>query len=154
VWKIRRATLEDVPAVVRVFSASRLEALPYLPGLHTEDEIVEGFTRTVFEKNTVCVAEAAGGVIVGFIAFDREFVHHLYLLPDVQRQGLGSELLRTAMEGARRLRLWTFQKNVGAQRFYARHGFRILEATDGSANEEREPDVLMEWRRPARQPEG
>jgi hypothetical protein len=26
------------------------------------------------------------------------------------------------------------------------HGFRAVEFTDGSANEEREPDVLYEWR--------
>jgi GNAT superfamily N-acetyltransferase len=28
-------------------------------------------------------------------------------------------------------------------------GFRFVEATDGSHNEEREPDALFEWRRPA-----
>ncbi len=42
-------------------------------------------------------------------------------------------------------RLWVFQKNEGARRFYERHGFRLVELTDGSRNEEREPDALYEW---------
>ena len=43
------------------------------------------------------------------------------------------------------LELWTFQVNVGARRFYERHGFRAVELTDGSANEEHEPDVRYVW---------
>jgi chorismate mutase len=34
---------------------------------------------------------------------------------------------------------------VPAREFYARHGLVELERTDGSANEERQPDVKMVW---------
>ena len=44
------------------------------------------------------------------------------------------------------LRLWVFQRNTDAIAFYRTCGFREIERTDGSRNEEREPDVLMEWR--------
>jgi hypothetical protein len=43
--------------------------------------------------------------------------------------------------------LWTFQKNVAARRFYEDRGFQAVEETDGSRNEEREPDVHYVWRR-------
>ena len=43
------------------------------------------------------------------------------------------------------LGLWTFQVNSAAVRFYRRHGFRETLRTDGSHNEEQEPDVRMEW---------
>jgi ribosomal protein S18 acetylase RimI-like enzyme len=43
------------------------------------------------------------------------------------------------------LRLWVFQRNEGARAFYAKHGFTEVERTDGAANEEREPDVLLAW---------
>ena len=49
------------------------------------------------------------------------------------------------------IRLYTFQANVGARRFYERHGFVAIEFTDGHANEERCPDVLYELS--ARMPE-
>jgi putative acetyltransferase len=40
-----------------------------------------------------------------------------------------------------------FQKNMPAIRFYTRGGFRLVELSDGSGNEERELDGLNQWRR-------
>ena len=61
-------------------------------------------------------------------------------------KGIGAQLLRLAKrrrpEG---LRLRTFASNVGAQRFYERHGFVEIERTDGRDNEERAPDILYAW---------
>ena len=42
------------------------------------------------------------------------------------------------------LRLWTFQRNAGARRFYERNRFIAVEFGDGSGNEEGEPDVRYE----------
>ena len=67
--------------------------------------------------------------------------------PDQQNQGIGTLLLDKAKE--RRpagFTLWTFQKNVGARRFYERHGLEVVRLTDGEGNEEREPDVQYAWR--------
>jgi hypothetical protein len=43
--------------------------------------------------------------------------------------------------------LWTFQRNAPARRFYEKEGFVAVRETDGSGNEEREPDVLYLWKR-------
>jgi ribosomal protein S18 acetylase RimI-like enzyme len=40
--------------------------------------------------------------------------------------------------------LYTFQQNTGAPRFYERFGFKAVQFTDRSENEERCPDVLYE----------
>lgn len=45
--------------------------------------------------------------------------------------------------------LWTVQRNQSAQGFYKLRGFDVLKQTDGSANEEHEPDVLYWWRKQA-----
>jgi hypothetical protein len=39
----------------------------------------------------------------------------------------------------------TWVVNESAHRFYERHGFEPVEHTDGSGNEEREPDVRYVW---------
>ena len=39
--------------------------------------------------------------------------------------------------------LFTFQRNERARAFYEAHGFRIVNLSDGSRNEEGEPDVLV-----------
>ena len=42
---------------------------------------------------------------------------------------------------------WVFQKNMPAIRFYTRRGFHLVELSDRSGDEGREPDALYEWRR-------
>jgi hypothetical protein len=42
------------------------------------------------------------------------------------------------------VRLYTFQENTGARRFYERHGFVAIQFTNGETNEEHCPDVLYE----------
>jgi ribosomal protein S18 acetylase RimI-like enzyme len=60
--------------------------------------------------------------------------------------GLGTILLEQAkLTLSAPIRLYTFQENVDARRFYTRHGFKEIELTDGALNEEKVPDVLLEW---------
>lgn len=91
------------------------------------------------------VAERDGRV-VGYLMITGDWVDDLFLAPGETGQGIGAALLDLAK--AQRpdgLCLWVFETNHGARRFYRRHGFIELEATDGSGNEERAPDVRMAW---------
>jgi GNAT superfamily N-acetyltransferase len=75
------------------------------------------------------------------------WIEQLYLAPAAVGQGLGSRLLALALaELPGPVRLWTFQANTGARRFYERQGFSAIEFGDGSGNEEGCPDVLYERR--------
>jgi hypothetical protein len=42
-------------------------------------------------------------------------------------------------------RLWVFQANESARRFYEQRACRLVELGDGSGNEEGLPDALYEW---------
>ena len=138
---IRRAQASDVEAVARLFGAVRQTCLPYLPDLHTPDEDLAFFRERVFAECEVWVA----GEIDGFIAFRPGWIDHLYVRPECHRRGIGKTLLALAMKKRAPLRLWVFQRNTAAIGFYRAWGFREIERTDGSRNEEREPDMLMEW---------
>ena len=139
----------DAEAAAPVHRLSFDERLPWLAGLHTPDEDRRFFRDRVLRECTVWGA-VAGEALVGIIAFRAEWVDQLYLLPQWQGRGLGGSLLEIAKRRERRLSLWTFQRNAGARRFYERHGFTAIELTDGSGNEEREPDVLFRWSAEAR----
>ena len=138
---IRRADAQDVEEVARLHRLVLRTNLAFLPDLHTAEEDLRFFRDRVFAQCEVWVA----GDIDGFIAFRAGWVDQLYVRPDRQRHGIGRALLDQAMRTHSPLRLWTFQKNLGAIEFYAAHGFREIERTDGSGNEEREPDILFEW---------
>ena len=143
--RIRAAESGDADAVADVFIAS-FGTLTFLPKLHTDEETVGFITSTVMAKQEVLVAEVAHA-IVGFVAMSHgNHLEHLYVHPDHLGRGIGSTLLeraRTRMPGG--FRLWTFQANAGARRFYERHGLRVVELTDGAGNEEKTPDALYEW---------
>jgi GNAT superfamily N-acetyltransferase len=142
---VRRATPADVDAVARIFRAA-FSGLGFLPTLHTPEEDRAYFGGVVAEDE-VWVAET-GGPPVAFVALSGDMLSHLYVLPGAQGGGVGTRLLELAKERRPQgFALWTFQRNAGARRFYERHGLRLVRLTDGSENEEREPDALYEWRR-------
>jgi ribosomal protein S18 acetylase RimI-like enzyme len=140
----RRAEPGDAEAVADVFLAAYAE-MSYLPELHTAEETRGWIGDVVLSNLEVWVAED-GDRVVGFAALGDDLLEHLYVHPEAQSRGVGTALLALSKE--RRpggLRLWVFQKNVGARRFYERHGFRVAQLTDGRGNEEGEPDALYEW---------
>ena len=121
--------------------------MPHMPDLHTPEEDLAFYTTQVFPNCEMRLAECDGAV-AGFVAWRPGWINHLYLLPEYQRRGLGSLLLAQARAANAELRLWAFQCNTGARRFYEKQGFLIEKETDGSANDERQPDILYRWVRP------
>jgi GNAT superfamily N-acetyltransferase len=86
-------------------------------------------------------------VMTGVIAFRDDWIEQLYVLPEAQGRGVGTELLDVAKRASKRLQLWTFQRNAQARRFYQARGFLQVEQTDGAGNEEKEPDARYLWTR-------
>lgn len=73
------------------------------------------------------------------------WINQMWVTPSLVGKGIGSNLLRHALTVLEPpIRLYTFQANSGARRFYERYGFQAIEFTDGQSNEERCPDVLFE----------
>jgi GNAT superfamily N-acetyltransferase len=99
----------------------------------------------VLATHEVAVAEVDAR-IAAFAALEGDLLGHLYVDPPCQGRGVGSALLDWAKEARPAgLRFWVFQRNESARRFYEARGCRVVELTDGSRNEEREPDALYEW---------
>jgi ribosomal protein S18 acetylase RimI-like enzyme len=145
-FSVRRAASEDAPVLTDIHVRARRESMSYLPDTHSHEEVLEWMREVVLAHDEVWVAEH-GEDVVGFFALSDDLLYHLYVYPELQGQGAGSTLLDLVKElrpGG--FRLWVFQRNGQARGFYERRGLRLVELTDGSENEEREPDALYEWR--------
>ncbi|WP_329278363.1 GNAT family N-acetyltransferase [Streptomyces sp. NBC_01451] len=144
---LRRAAADDAGAAADVLLRSRAAALPTVSWPRSDDEVRDYFRDVVVPHRETWVAEAPStDEIVGVMVLAGDEVSQLYLLPDWRGHGIGDLCLSLAKERSPGgLTLWTFQVNKPAHRFYERHGFVAVEHTDGSGNEEREPDVRYVW---------
>lgn len=138
--QLRSARVSDSRAVARIMRAA-LSSHSWMPTLHSPEEDLAFVADAVLPLMKVIVAERAG-VVLGFIAVKGAWVEQLYLDPPWTGRGIGTALLSTATRGLKEARLYCFQANRGACRFYERHGFRIEARGTGSGNEEGLPDIL------------
>ena len=91
------------------------EQLPYLE----EKVLPENQVLVVLEKST--------SAVIGFMASTPERIAQLYVHVNYQNRGIGSTLVNLAKQrSGGRLRLFTFKANKPAQRFYERHGFKMI----------------------------
>jgi GNAT superfamily N-acetyltransferase len=119
--------------------------MTYLPQLHSATEDIAYSVAAAKYAQSVEVAEVDGH-IVGFSLVHEGVLESLYVLPVMQGQGIGSELLvRAKAANPGGLSLWVFEKNSRARELYGRHGFVEVDRTDGSGNEENEPDLKLHW---------
>jgi len=145
---LRRGSSDDAAAIAEVWLRSRAASVPAIPPpIHTGDEVGTWFEQVVLPTKEVWVTEECGEIIA-LLVLEADWIDQLYVEPDHIAQGLGARLIEVAKQ--RRpagLKLWTFEANAGARRFYERHGFVATGATSGD-NEEGAPDIRYEWCRP------
>jgi ribosomal protein S18 acetylase RimI-like enzyme len=140
-FALRPAIGSDAAAIAKLMRAA-LGSFDWMPVIHTPAENLAFIRDIVLPQQQVTVAEA-GEEIVGFIAVSGDWVEQLYLDPAWTGQGIGSRLLMDATAALPVVRLHCFQANIGARRFYERHGFRAESFGDGTTNEEGLPDILF-----------
>ncbi len=146
----RAATLGDADSVADVYLGSRKELVTCAPLAHSDEAVRDWIRRRLIPEGRTTVA-VVDGLVVGLLAVsnahDCSWIEQLYLLPAWVGRGIGARLLELARSQLPPpIRLYTFQCNERARRFYERYGFRAMRFSDGSRNEEKCPDILYEWR--------
>jgi ribosomal protein S18 acetylase RimI-like enzyme len=152
--EIRRAMPQDAEAVAEVYLTS-IRATYEFPLAHSDDEVRAWIARLLHGPDEAWVALEPGddpgtsssdGRIVGLAVVGSGELDQLYVAPDRLGRGIGRRLLDIAKaRSPDGLRLYTFQVNERARRFYERNGFVAVAFGDGSGNEEGQPDVRYVW---------
>jgi ribosomal protein S18 acetylase RimI-like enzyme len=82
--------------------------------------------------------------VVGMIAYNESEINQLYIHIDYQGIGIGQTLINKVKDkSSGKLTLYTFEVNEIAQRFYEKHGFKVIGR--GHENEENLSDIQYEW---------
>jgi GNAT superfamily N-acetyltransferase len=145
--QIRPALQDDAGGIAEVYLASFADTYEF-PRAHSDAETRRWIAEVLLAEREVWVATAgAEGTIVAMMALSGDMIDQLYVAPEWTGQGIGSRLIGLAQScRPNGLDLYTFQVNRGARRFYERHGFVEVASSDGSQNEEQQPDVRYAWR--------
>ncbi|KDM91638.1 GNAT family acetyltransferase [Photobacterium galatheae] len=137
--------MDDVEAVTELWRVSMQRAIG-IPPIHSF-ESQAFFLREILAKNDLIYVarEEKTHSPVAFLATDGREVSQLYVHPNWQSYGIGSQLLNLAKDISQgSLRLRTFEVNEKARRFYERHGFVAIGGD--CDNEEGLPDLLYAWK--------
>jgi len=140
---IRQVDIAESDMVAAIMRRAMTSHSFFDGSLHTAEEDRAFWREQVFPHCDVTGAYA-DATLIGQ-AVGRGWIHHFHIDPAWHGCGVGSLLLGTLQGRATDLQLWTFQANMGARRFYERHGFIAVEITDGQRNEEKLPDVRYRW---------
>ncbi len=138
--EIRIAQPEDKETIQRIYRA--------VVGLHSDQD--EARWDRLIQQGGLVVAEAEGRIIGfgGMDVRDAEQVKWLYLLPQHQGAGLGSEILRRLESigweaGLDSLRV---HSAPGAVNFYLRHGYRLVETAAQMGHDHEGVEMMKEHR--------
>ena len=144
---LRPATLADLPALSQLAQQTYSHAFghscaPADLAAHLAKNLSPRNFEQMLAEDTISVAEV-DGQLVGCVQFgradmpdveiseDAQELRRLYVLPRFQSQGIGAQLMQAALEhpqlrNAPSIVLDVWEHNPGAQRFYARHGFKVI----------------------------
>jgi GNAT superfamily N-acetyltransferase len=143
--QLRHGRAAEALEIAEMWLRSRAASVPHIPPpVHSDEEVRAWFRDVVLPNREVWVADD-GGAVVAVLVLDDDSIDQLYVDPSRTGRGIGGQLVDIAKrERPSGLGLWTFAANVGARRFYDRHGFVATDSTSGD-NEEGAPDVRYEW---------
>ena len=130
----------EISQILEDWAASNRE----IPLVHNVEERAD-YGRWLLEHTSVTMIHNSCGV-VGFLALEKHIIQALYIKKDFQGFGFGQAAIKFAQKQFKELRLWVFQSNIGAQKFYQRLGFQIVEKSDGEDNDYRLPDIFYCWK--------
>jgi GNAT superfamily N-acetyltransferase len=130
--RIRRARPDEGRLLTRLERAASEEALAHVfpPSQHPYPvtDVAERWQRVLGDRLMRAYVLEVRDSPVGYVAFNRDTVHHLGVVPDHQRRRYGTALLEFAcMEiyavGAREAFCWVLVQNHAARAFYRARGW-------------------------------
>lgn len=142
--QIRQAAIRDMEPCATILS-TWIEETHWMPRIHTLKDMIQHYKENVFKDRRVVVAQVAQKIVAFMAISTDQFITALYIERSFRGMGLGAKLIeRAKADMPSGIRLWTFQHNMAAQKFYKQHGFVEIARTGGD-NEEKLPDILFEW---------
>ena len=142
---LRPFNAADMDAVLAIWLAASIHAHDFIEPGYWEEHL-DAMREHYLPAAEVWVSEVDGAV-TGFCALDGGRLAALFVAPEAQGGGIGSNLATKAQSRRDQLELTVYRRNARAVAFYRRHGFEsVREQMDDATGE---PELVMRWQRPS-----
>lgn len=121
---IRAAQPDDADAILDVWLLASLQAHDFIPAAFWWQQQAALRARYL-PSAAIWVCERAGEV-QGFVALNKSHLVALFVRPDCQQQGIGTELLNLAKQERQHLLMRVYCENDIAVKFYLEQGFIVI----------------------------
>ena len=138
---IRRYQVSDLDSVLDIWLAASIEAHDFV-GPEFWRSKVDDMRKLYIPASEVFVCEH-NSKVVGFYALHGKALAAIFVSPEAQGKGFGSELIEHAKRRRTHLDLTVYKENGKSVAFYKKRGFRELgEQTDAHTGR---AELLMRW---------
>ena len=123
---IREYVQEDIDQIIEIWHRSSTVAHPFLDSGFVSK--VRNDMRQLYIPNSKTWVYESGNSIVAFISMHDNEIGGLFVLPQYQSKGIGSELVDFVIKGHPVIEVEVFERNVMGRAFYEKYGFKLVKS--------------------------
>jgi putative acetyltransferase len=136
---IRESQQTDIEAIVNIWLSASIKAHDFMAPEYWKSK-VEDMRNIYIPASETYVYEKEGN-IQGFISIYQNSIAALFVNPDLQGKGVGSELIEFVKLLNKELSLCVYKSNTKSIAFYKKHGFQeVCKQVDEYTNN---PEIMM-----------
>lgn len=139
---IRKMKKEDVEAVLEIWLDTNKKAHFFISEKYWEDNFE--YVKSLLPNSEIYIAESKNKII-GFIGIENAYIAGIFVLEQMQSNGVGTQLLLQAKKKYSMLTLQVYAKNKKAIEFYKKENFIIDKITLNKDTKEEE--YTMTWKK-------
>ena len=121
---IRKHTEKDLERILNIWYHSSTLAHPFLKMDFVEK--VKSDMRNLYIPGSETWVYEKDAEIIGFISMIGNEIGGLFVMPDKQGNGIGTQLVNFICENHKNLEVEVFEKNKNGRAFYDQYGFNLL----------------------------
>ncbi|HIC8643509.1 N-acetyltransferase [Elizabethkingia meningoseptica] len=141
---IRKASTTDFDRLTEIWLEASVQAHHFVEPEYWQEK-AEDMKNSYLPSSETFVFEDGDGVLLGFVSLVEEHIAAFFIDTEVQRKGVGSQLLLCLQQHYDNLTLNVYSRNTGAIQFYKKYNFtEIEEKREGDTGE---LEYLMAWKR-------
>ena len=121
---IRKHKEQDLEQIMNIWYQSSTAAHPFLDKAFVEK--VKSDMRNIYIPNSETWVFEQNNLVVGFISMIGNEIGGLFVLPDNQAKGIGTQLVNFIAKETKVLEVEVFEKNTIGRAFYGKYGFNLI----------------------------